>query len=160
LRERHSLLHIGPRSNIFLTQSNLSFIIVTKSRPLIAVVDDEEPILRALTRLVRSFAFEVESFPSGAEFLESLSTRQPDCLLLDLHMPCVSGFEVQAWLSKSEMHLPVVIITGHDSAETRARAMKEKPVAYLRKPVNDKELLEAIELALDSHKPRQQEIQR
>jgi FixJ family two-component response regulator len=133
---------------------------VTESRPLIAVVDDEEPILRALTRLLRSFAFEVESFPSGAEFLESLSTRQPDCLLLDLHMPRVSGFEVQAWLDKSEMHLPVVIITGHDSAETRARAMEGKPIAYLRKPVNDNELLEALELALGRSRTRQEETQR
>ena len=75
-------------------------------------------------------------------------------------MPCVNGFEVQDWLDKSEIHLPVVIITGHDSVETRARAMKGKPVAYLRKPVNDKELLEAIELALGRYKTRQEETQR
>jgi FixJ family two-component response regulator len=75
-------------------------------------------------------------------------------------MPRLSGFEVQAWLDKSEMHLPVVIITGHDSADTRARAMEGKPVAYLRKPVNDKELLEAIELALGSYKTRPEETRR
>ena len=111
-------------------------------------MDDEEPIRKALTRLVRSFGLEAESFPSGVEFLESLSTQQPDCLVLDLHMPRVNGFEVQAWLDESGMHVPVVIITGHDSVETRARAMKGKPVAYLRKPVNDQVLLDAIKLAL------------
>jgi FixJ family two-component response regulator len=86
---------------------------VTNARPLIAIVDDEEPIRKALTRLLRSFGLEVESFSSGAEFLESLSTRQPDCLVLDLHMPHVSGFEVQNWLDKSDMDVPVVIIDHH-----------------------------------------------
>jgi FixJ family two-component response regulator len=121
---------------------------VTKAKPLIVIVDDEAPIRKALTRLVRSFGLEVESFPSGAEFIESLSTRQPDCLVLDLHMPNVNGFEVQTWLAESEIHVPVVIITGHDSVETRTRAMKGKPVAYLRKPVNDQVLRDAIELGL------------
>jgi FixJ family two-component response regulator len=60
----------------------------------------------------------------------------------------VSGFEVQDWLGKSNMDLPVVIITGHDSVETRERAMKGKPVAFLRKPVNDQVLRDAIDLAL------------
>ena len=121
---------------------------MTNARPLIAIVDDEEPIRKALTRLLRSFGLKVESFPSGADFLESLSTHKPDCLVLDLHMPRVSGFEVQDWLGKSEMHVPVVIITAQDSAETRARAMKGKPVAFLLKPVNDQVLRDAIDLAL------------
>jgi FixJ family two-component response regulator len=126
---------------------------VTKAKHLIAVVDDEEPVRKALTRLLRSFGSEVESFPSGAEFLESLSTEQPDCLVLDLHMPLVNGFDVQTRLIESGVDVPVVIITGHDSVETRTRAMKRKPVAYLRKPVNDQVRLDAIELAL-SHNPK------
>ena len=126
---------------------------MTNARPLIAVVDDDEPIRKALGRLLRSFGLKVESFPSGAEFLESLSTHKPDCLVLDLHMPGVNGFEVQDWLGESDMEVPVVIITGHDSVETRERAMKAKPIAFLRKPVNDQVLRDAIELAL-GHKPQ------
>jgi len=122
---------------------------VSKTRPLIAIVDDEEPIRKALTRLLRSAGLDVESFPSGSEFLKSLPTRQPDCVVLDLHMPVVSGFDVQADLAKSGM--PVVIITGHDSDETRTRALAGRPAAYLRKPVNDQILLDAIELALGIH---------
>lgn len=121
---------------------------MTNARPLIAVVDDDEPIRKALGRLLRSFGLKVESFPSGAEFLESLSTHKPDCLVLDLHMPGVNGFEVQDWLGESDMEVPVVIITGHDSVETRERAMKAKPIAFLRKPVNDQVLRDAIDLAL------------
>jgi FixJ family two-component response regulator len=124
-------------------------LIVSKLRPLIAIVDDEEPIRKALTRLLRSTGLDVESFPSGSEFLESLPARRPDCVVLDLHMPVVNGFEVQARLAESGV--PVVIITGHDSDETRAQALAGRPAAYLRKPVNDQVLLDAIELALGLH---------
>ncbi len=103
---------------------------------LIAVVDDEEPIRKALKRLLRSAGLEVETFPSGVEFLESLVIRRPDCVVLDLHMPVMSGFEVQVRLAKSGPSVPVVVITGHDSDETRAQALAGMPVAYLRKPVN------------------------
>ena len=122
---------------------------MTKPRPLVAIVDDEEPIRKALTRLLRSAGVEVETFSSGSEFLESLPNHRPDCVVLDLHMPVVSGFDVQARLEKSSV--PVVIITGHDSDETRAKALARKPAAYLRKPVNDQTLLDAIELALGLH---------
>jgi FixJ family two-component response regulator len=74
-------------------------------------------------------------------------------VVLDLHMPVVNGFEVQARLAESDSPMPVVIITGHDSDETRDRALAGQPVAYLRKPVNDQALLDAIELAL-SHNPK------
>jgi FixJ family two-component response regulator len=121
---------------------------------LIAIVDDEEPIRKALRRLLRSAGLEVDTFPSGVEFLESLSARWPDCVVLDLHMPVVNGFEVQAQLVESGVTVPVVVITGHDSDETRTQALARFPVAYLRKPVNDQALLDAIELAL-SHNLKQ-----
>jgi FixJ family two-component response regulator len=124
---------------------------VTKTRSLIAVVDDEEPIRKALGRLIRSAGMDVETYPSGAELLESFSARRPDCIVLDLHMPIVNGFEVQTRIAASGKRVPVIIITGHDSDETRDRALLGMPVAYLRKPVDDQALLDAIELAL-SHK--------
>ena len=94
---------------------------------------------------------DVETFASGAELLESFSVRLPHCIVLDLHMPVVNGFEVQTRMAQSGMRVPVIIITGHDSDETRNRALDGMPVAYLRKPVDDQALLDAIELAL-SHK--------
>lgn len=121
---------------------------MTKTRSLIAVVDDEEPIRKALRRLLRSAGMDVETYPSGFEFLESLSTRQPNCIVLDLHMPQVNGFEVQTRMAESGVTVPVVVITGHDSDETRQQALAMFPAAYLRKPVNDQVLLDAIELAL------------
>ena len=114
-----------------------------------AIVDDEEPIRKALGRLLSSAGLDVQTFPSGAAFLDSLASRRPDCVVLDLHMPLMNGFEVQARLAVSP-GVPVVIITGHDSDDTRDRALAGRPVAYLRKPVDDQTLLDAIELGLKS----------
>lgn len=127
---------------------------MTKTRSVIAIVEDEEPIRKALRRLLRSAGLDVETFPSGVAFLDSLSIRRPDCIVLDLHMPGVNGFEVQARLAESGVTVPVVIITGHDSDETRDRALAGFPVAYLRKPVNDQVLLDAIELGLSRNPQR------
>lgn len=124
---------------------------MTNPRPLVAIVDDEEPVRKALGRLLSSAGLDVETFPSGAAFLESLKNHSPDCVVLDLHMPLMNGFEVQARLAAPRgMPVPVVIITGHDSDETRERALATRPVAYLRKPVDDQTLLDAIELGLRS----------
>jgi FixJ family two-component response regulator len=112
------------------------------------VVDDEESIRRALTRLLRSAGMDVETFACGVQFLESVAAHAPDCVVLDLHMPVMDGFEIQSRLAACGSHVPVVIITGHDSNETRDRALMGRPMAYLRKPVNDQTLLDAIELAL------------
>jgi FixJ family two-component response regulator len=123
---------------------------MSRSPPLIAVVDDEEPIRKALTRLLQSAGLAVETFACGADFLQSLATRRPDCVVLDLHMPRTNGFEVQAALAQRGSSLPVVVITGHDTEETRERALAGPHVAYLRKPMNDQALLDAIDLALRS----------
>ena len=126
---------------------------VGKTRSLIAVVDDEEPVRIALRRLLRSAGLDVETYPSGAEFLDSLKSHRPDCVVLDLHMPQVSGFAVQARLAETGHALPVVVITGHDSDETRERALAAGIVAYLRKPVDGQTLLDAITTAI-AHPPR------
>ena len=111
-------------------------------------MDDEEPVRIALRRLLRSASLDVETFPSGAEFLDSLKSHQPDCVVLDLHMPRVNGFAVQARLAETGIRLPVVVITGHDSDETRVRALAGGVSAYLRKPVDDQALLDAITTAV------------
>jgi FixJ family two-component response regulator len=121
---------------------------VNNAKPLVAVVDDEEPVRIALRRLLRSADFEVETFPSGAEFLDSLKSHRPDCLVLDLHMPRVNGFAVLARLAEPGIRLPVVVVTGHDSSETRTRALACGVSAYLRKPVDDEALLKAITHAI------------
>jgi FixJ family two-component response regulator len=122
---------------------------VNKPRVLIAIVDDEEAVRLALRRLLRSARMNVETFSSGAEFLESIKDNQPDCVILDLHMPQVNGFAVQARLAEAGRRVPVVIITGHDKPENRERALAGGAAAYLRKPVDDQTLLDAIEQAVN-----------
>ena len=75
--------------------------------------------------------------------------HQPDCVVLDLHMPQVNGFAVQARLAETGSRVPVVVITGHDSSESRERALAGGAAAYLRKPVDDQALLEAIQQAVN-----------
>ena len=101
-------------------------------------------------RLMRSAGLSVETFASGGEFLNSLDTRLPDCVVLDLHMPHMNGFNVQTQLARKCAALPVIIITGHDLPQARERAMAGGASAFLRKPVLDRTLLDAISAATAS----------
>jgi len=122
--------------------------------PLLAVVDDDADVRVALTRLVSSAGFAVETFASGAEFLRSIEHHEPDCVVLDLHMPDMSGFDVQVAVSSGHAAVPVIVITGHDTPESRARAIQLGAKVYLRKPVNDEALLDAIGTAIGAVSPR------
>ena len=115
---------------------------------LLAVVDDDADVRAALTRLVSSAGFAVETFSSGAEFLRSIEDHEPDCLLLDLHMPEMSGFELQSALAVAHAALPVVVITGNDTPDARDRALHLGANAYLCKPVDAEVLLAAIDGAI------------
>ena len=115
---------------------------------LVAVVDDEPDVRRALQRLLRSAGFDVETYASGASFLESIAHHRPDCVVLDLHMPQGDGFEVQKQMSLRRADVPLIVITGHHSPETCARVLEQGARAYLRKPVDDALLLAAINAVL------------
>ncbi len=108
------------------------------------MVDDDDSVRRALARLIRSLGFEAETYGCGEDFLASLSVRRPDCVVLDLHMPRVSGFDVQARMAQEHPPIPIVVITGHDSPETRVRALKGGASAYLCKPLDEQTLMDAI----------------
>jgi FixJ family two-component response regulator len=114
----------------------------------VAIVDDEESVRRAMGRLIRSAGIDVETFPSGAEFLQSLESHSPDCVVLDLHMPGLNGFEVQARLKEAQSRVPIVVITGHDTDESRERVTRAGVAAYLSKPVDEKILLDTISAAV------------
>ena len=111
---------------------------------LLAVVDDDDDVRIALWRLVSSAGFAVETYASGAEFMRSVDDHEPDCVVLDLHMPEMSGFEVQGALALAHAGVPVVILTGHDTPEARTRALEMGAKAYLCKPVDGEALLAAI----------------
>lgn len=115
---------------------------------MIAVVDDDPFVRKALERLLVSTGLAVESFPSGAEFLRSVDDHKPDCVVLDLHMPDLNGFEVQARLAAKHAGVPVVVITGHDTPGARSRVLGGGAKSYLCKPVDEETLLAAIHAAI------------
>jgi len=120
--------------------------------PFVAIVDDEEPIRKALKRLMRAANLEAEVFASGADFLNSLADRRPDCVILDLHMPDMSGLHVLQWLQQSGLHLPAIVITAYDEPETRSHCIAAGAAAYLRKPLEDRTLLDAVASAAKTRK--------
>ena len=126
---------------------------INATRCRIAVVDDEASMGRALQRLLRLAGYDVETFASGNDFLLSLETQVPDCVVLDLHMPVVTGFDVQAQLGVAHPNVVVVVITGHDSPQARERVHAMGDVDYLRKPVAEDVLLEAIARGLARKRP-------
>jgi FixJ family two-component response regulator len=126
---------------------------LSKTCPLVAVVDDEESIGRALKRLLRASGLEVVTYSSGGEFLDSLKANRPDCIVLDIHMPQVSGFDVQAFVSRMRPRLPIVMITGRDAEETRQSVIEAGAVAYLCKPVDEQALLAAVTAAIAQGEP-------
>jgi len=123
---------------------------MARSRMHVAVIDDDASVRKALARLLRASGFEVEAFASGAEFLESSRVGTPDCLVLDVHMPSVSGLDVQTALLVRGIHVPIIFITAYDDNSLRERALKQGAVAYLRKPLTEKVLLGAIATAVGS----------
>ena len=110
--------------------------------PVVAVVDDEPPVQRALQRLLRAAGFDVRLFASGADFMAHLDGI--DCVILDLHLPGMSGFDVQEALTARNSQLPVVVLTGNDTPANRSRSLANGARAYLCKPVDDKVLLDAL----------------
>jgi FixJ family two-component response regulator len=117
-------------------------------RPLIAIVDDEVSICRALLRLLRVSEYRAEAFNSAILFLESLAQSVPDCVVLDLQMPMMTGVEVQEHLLKLKDPPPVIIITAHDDSKTRERCLALGAVRYLRKPIEGEILIDSIEKAV------------
>jgi FixJ family two-component response regulator len=116
--------------------------------PYVAVVDDEEPVRKALKRLLRASGLEAEGYASGKEFLEASAQREPDCVVIDLHMPAMSGLQVLRALQAARRNIPMVIITAHDAPETREQCMAAGAAAYLRKPLDEHVLLGTISAAV------------
>lgn len=114
----------------------------------IAVVDDDASVRKALARLLRVSGHDVEVFAGGGEFLDFIKTGKPDCVVLDVHMPTVSGLDVQEALRALGSNLPIIFITAYDDNALRERALVQGAVAVLRKPLTEQTLLAAIETAV------------
>jgi FixJ family two-component response regulator len=116
---------------------------------ILYIVDDDPEVRRALARLLRSAGYTTRSFGSASEFLVSGEARfSAGCIILDLAMPGLNGLELQEYLSSSGFHRPIIFLTGNGDISKSVRAMKAGAVNFLTKPVDERELLQAVEEAL------------
>lgn len=122
------------------------------------VVDDDQAMRSSLQWLIESIGMKVESFSAADEFLKQYYPGRAGCLLLDVRMPGMSGLELQEYLRNNDIHIPVIIITGHGDVPMAVRAMKSGAVDFIEKPFNDEMLLDAIRnaLALDERQRSRQ----
>jgi len=112
---------------------------------MVYVVDDDASAREGIAGLLRSAGLVTRTFSSGEEFLAAPPPQKPSCLVLDVNLPGVSGLEVQQELAKSDVHLPIIFLTGHGDIPTTVRAVKAGAVNFLTKPFDDEELLDAIQ---------------
>jgi len=121
---------------------------MTPSKPCVYVVDDDRSVLTALTRLLSLSGYTVHAFDSPRAFLSEHDPAVPGCALFDIGMGEVDGLALQDILVHEGRSRPIIFITGHDDAKTGVRAMKAGAIDYLTKPVQDTELLAAVESAI------------
>jgi FixJ family two-component response regulator len=121
------------------------------SAPIVSVIDDDVPVLRGLARLCRAWGFTVRPFTSGLQFLEHVRSESDDigCVVVDVHLPGMSGLELQAELVSARLDIPIVFVTGAGDDTLRSRALAEGAVAFLEKPFDQAELLRAVQHALE-----------
>jgi DNA-binding response OmpR family regulator len=117
---------------------------------LIAILDDEDQVRVALARLLRAHGYQVIGFQTGQELVQAVDKREIDCVLLDLFMPGMSGFDVLAALQDHAKAPPVIVVSAHDEADMRARALALNARSVQRKPISSAVLLAEIERATAS----------
>lgn len=115
-----------------------------RGRPFVAILEDEEPVRRALERVLRAAFLHSVEYARGEDFLDDLPRLDVDCVLLDLNMPGLGGFETQRRLAAKAPRVPVVVLTARDEPEARERVMRAGASAFLTKPVDSQVLLDAI----------------
>jgi FixJ family two-component response regulator len=116
--------------------------------PVVCIVDDDDAIRRALQRLVESLGLQALAFASPQELLDQCPAVDPDCLLLDVQLPGMTGFELYDAYRDSGLQPPVIFITGEPRPDTRSRAEQVNAVACLEKPFDEASLLHALDAAL------------
>ena len=118
-------------------------------RPLVAFVDDDESMRRAVARLFRSTPYDTATFDCARGFIESLWSKVPQCVILDLHMRDLTGFELQQRLADMGYRFPYIVVTAQNEPGSRERCLAAGARFYLRKPVEAEDLVSAVAAVLD-----------
>jgi FixJ family two-component response regulator len=126
----------------------------TEQQPIVFVIDDDASIRGALTRLFRSVGLGTEAFGSATELLQAKLPDAPSCLVLDVRLPGQSGLDIQAELTKANIHIPIIFMTGHGDIPMTVRAMKGGAIDFLAKPFRDQDMLDAVATAIERDRER------
>ena len=119
---------------------------------MVYLIDDDESVRRALQRLLRSAGLDVKAFSSAKEFLENADLGERACIVLDIQMRGLTGFDLQERLASKGIRIPVIAVSAHDDAKTRERARDLGATAFFRKPVDGEALIDAIKWAMGGAK--------
>jgi FixJ family two-component response regulator len=117
---------------------------------MIYIIDDDESVRRAFLTLMQSEDFDAKAFPSPEKFFESVTLTDHDCIILDLRMPGMNGFDVLRKLSLQKKRAPVIIVSAFDDAKNRQSARDLGAVSFFRKPVDSQALIDTINWALEA----------
>ena len=120
-----------------------------QTRSFLYIVDDDDSVRNALTRLLRSAGLAVQAFGSAEEFLSQMTDTAEGCLVLDLFLPGMSGLELQQRLAAARSRLSIIFITAHGDEATRNRAMAAGAAAFFRKPLDGEALLDSIRATIE-----------
>ena len=123
----------------------------TSGAAMVYVVDDDDLVRRATARAFKSLGFEVASFADAQQFLDHDRLDRPGCLILDVNMPGLSGIELQDQLTAHQIDLPIVFISAHGDIPMSVKAMKAGAVDFLPKPVDQQQLIQTVQQAIDRH---------
>jgi len=130
---------------------------MSEEPPVVFVIDDDASVRDAIADLLQSIGIEVATFRSAQEFLQSKRPDAPGCIVLDVRLPGPSGLEFQRTLNKSNIHLPIIFISGHGDIPMSVRAMKSGAIEFLTKPLREQELLDAIQTGIEHDRARRRE---
>jgi FixJ family two-component response regulator len=117
---------------------------------VVSVVEDDQFFRESMGRLMRSLGHGVEVFSSAADFLASPRFAETACLIADVHMPAMTGIELHRHLIDAGYAIPTILVTAYPNDADRARALNDGVVCYLRKPVDEQNLLRCLHAALTS----------
>ena len=125
---------------------------MNKHSMTICVVDDNQSVCKALSRLIKSAGFKVKTYGSAQEFLNDDHSKSSDLLVLDIRMPGMNGLDLQNHLAALGYAIPIVFITAHEDGIAKTKAMASGAVAFFQKPFDEKDLLGAIYKGLNLKK--------
>jgi FixJ family two-component response regulator len=124
--------------------------------PVVVIIDDDASVRRALSNLFQSVGLHVELFGSASELLQTKLPDVASCLVLDIRLPGLSGLDFQTELARSNIHIPIIFMTGHGDIPMTVKAMKGGAVDFLTKPFREQEMLDAVLTAIERDRKRRE----